>query len=195
MSGRNSVTPAIWLVLVAGRIFRSCLWTWEKLLQDLGFFLVEKIKMYFTGLGWSILGKTDGEKHNYTFFAHMPLIDIPILAVCRIFVPGTLCNGLSSYESPVAQCKSIQTCNRKVLASTPDRSTRNFFFRVCLYHYWIIHHSHTCILLTCLQEEARHLSCIWGWYVFWPAQILALFPRSLTLMTATKDNRVDVVKY
>ena len=29
----------------------------------------------------------------------------------------------------------IRTSNRKVLGLTPDRSTRNFFFRVCLCHY------------------------------------------------------------
>lgn len=116
MSGRNSVNPAIWLVPAAGRIFRSCPQTWEELsCKTWAFFLWKnKIKMYFTGLGWSILRKTDGEKH---------------------------------------------------------------------------------IMLTCLQEEARHLSCIWGCCVFWLAQILALFLRSSTLMTVTKDNRIDVVKY
>ena len=32
-----------------------------------------------------------------------------------------------SHESHVAQWKSIRTRNRKVLGSTPDRSTRIFF--------------------------------------------------------------------
>ena len=33
----------------------------------------------------------------------------------------------SSDESPTAQTKSIRTSNRKVIGSTPDRSTRTFF--------------------------------------------------------------------
>ena len=37
------------------------------------------------------------------FIAHMPLIDIPILAVRRMFVP------LTSHESPEAQWESIRT--------------------------------------------------------------------------------------
>ena len=31
--------------------------------------------------------------------------------------------------------KNFKSSNRKVIGSTPDRSTRNFFFRVCLCHY------------------------------------------------------------
>ena len=42
--------------------------------------------------------------------------------------------------------------SRKVLSSTPDRSTRNFFFRVCLCHYWITHHSHLFTRLKIVQH-------------------------------------------
>ena len=40
--------------------------------------------------------------------------------------------SLSSHESPVTQWQSIRTSNRKVLSSTPDRSTRISFFQVYL---------------------------------------------------------------
>ena len=42
---------------------------------------------------------------------------------------------LSSHETPAARCWCIRTSNRKVIGSTPDRSTRNFFFPVCLRQY------------------------------------------------------------
>ena len=48
----------------------------------------------------------------------------------RILFP----DGLSSCESPVPQWLSIRTSNRKILGSTPDRSTQISFFRVCLCH-------------------------------------------------------------
>ena len=82
-------------------------------------------------LRYIILIYSPGLKYSITFplIAHMPLIDILILAICRMF------NGLSSHESPVAQWQSVRTSNRKVVGSTPVGRTRNFFFRVCLCHY------------------------------------------------------------
>ena len=53
-----------------------------------------------------------------------------VTSAVGIILPSIFCNGLSPHESPVAQRSSIRTGNRKVLGSTPDRSTWNFFFRI-----------------------------------------------------------------
>ena len=74
---------------------------------------------------------TPGLKYSITFplIAHMPLIDILILAVCLSHEPSLMA------IPPVAQWWSVRTSNWMVVGSTPVGRTRNFFFQVRLCHY------------------------------------------------------------
>ena len=55
--------------------------------------------------------------HSYVI-ANKPPIDIPVLAVCKLFVTWTSFKGLSSHESSVAHCWSMRTCNRQLISWT-----------------------------------------------------------------------------